>query len=373
MRSMELKAGGKTVYQSNFDEKTGSIVRVVEVPKDRWGSRYDFPWTKEEEERYRGRHWRNEAFSPVPETVDVSITDKCGFGCSYCYQDSKPGRKHAPKDLVEKIIAGFDIPPYQMAIGGGEPTTHPDFPWILQRVRELGTVPNYTTNGAKLKPEVVEATNEFCGGVAMTYHAFKGIDWFVSHYENLREALKVQVNVHLIFDKDIIQNLRDLVSRVRDVSLVLLAYYPDVGRGNWQGVPSKKAYNEEFPTVLQEARDVGYSIAFSEGLMPYFLSRPELGVDTRFAMRSEGRFSCYFDPKGRISTTSFRPPWKGERSVYKVSSQVLWNTMSTWGNEPNGATCYGCKQEQKCSIPHDYHYLMCKFARHNKLQVINNA
>ena len=47
------------------------------------------------------------------------------------------GRRILGEDLVEKILTGFDTPPYQIAIGGGEPTTHPDFIHILKRAREL--------------------------------------------------------------------------------------------------------------------------------------------------------------------------------------------------------------------------------------------
>lgn len=43
----------------------------------------------------------------------------------------------------QTIIDGFDQPPYQIAIGGGEPTSHPDFPYILRTARQRGTVPNW--------------------------------------------------------------------------------------------------------------------------------------------------------------------------------------------------------------------------------------
>jgi hypothetical protein len=367
---MEFKLGDKCFYRSSFDEKTGIIVREVEVPKldyygDFWGT-----YKREDREAFNERFgWRREAFSPVPETVDLKITGKCPVNCPYCYMDSLPKSKHAPKDLAAQVIKGFDTPPYQMAIGGGEPTLHPDFPEILRSVRELGTVPNYTTAGLKLTPEVVEATNEVCGGVAMTYHAFKGLDWFVKHYCDLRVKLpKIQLNVHLIFDQDVCANLRALISRKPDIgplNLVLLAYYPDVGRASHKGLPSKAVYHREFPAALREAQEAGYQVAFSEGLMPYFISRPELGVNTDFAMRSEGRFACYFDAKGRISNSSFNPPWKEGPTVWDTRSQVLWEKLYTCG-EPNGDACYECKFNNRCTTPHDVHYLLCAFAEHNR-------
>lgn len=370
MRSMELKYSGKTIYRSTFDPKTGALVRLVEIPSDRYRGFDDhLPEDKAFKETWPRADFFSPSFSPVPETVDVTITDKCRFGCTYCYMDSTPDKEHAPKELVETIIQGFDQPPYQMAIGGGEPTLHPDFPYILRKCRELGTVPNYTTAGGKLSPRVVEATNEVCGGVAMTYHAFKGIDWFVEHYTKLREALTVQVNVHLIANKDVAKNLHDLVSKVDQIgkiNLVLLAYYPDVGRASLDNLVTKHVYMRHFPDAIRAAQGAGFQIAFSEGLMPYFLSRPELGVETRFSMRSEGLFSCYVDSLGRMTKSSFEPaPEKDGRTVYNMLSQKMWANLRVWGGEPNGASCYKCRFSRRCATPHDFHYLLCNYASHN--------
>lgn len=374
MRSMKLLCGGMEIYSSNFDPKTGTIVRTVEQPEDRYGGIRterdgDF------EKRYPHR-WRS-AFSPVPETVDVSITDKCGFGCTYCYQDSKPGRKHGSKDLVETIIKGFDKPPYQIAIGGGEPTTHPDFEAILRRARQLGTVPNYTTAGHNMTESIIATTNEVCGGLAMTYHAFKGLDWFVEHYSRIKDKIRVQLNVHLIADKDVAKNLRDLVSRYDDLGalrLVLLAYYPDVGRSTLDGLITKRVYMKDFPEAIKVAKENHYQIAFSEGLLPFFLSRPELHVETRFAMRSEGLFSCYFDPEGHISESSFSPPNRGVRrapgpqaNAFEMKSQKMWDELYAHSYGPGGDACGDCRQQVRCSTPTTFHYGLCAYAPHNRI------
>lgn len=377
MRKMRLKYNDKTIYSSTFDEKTGAIVRIVETARDSYHTpweedNYNSPKDRKFEARYEARRFDRAAFSPVPETVDVGISSYCNFACSYCYTDSGSSGRHAPADLAEKIIKGFDAPPYQMAIGGGEPTLHPDFPAILRRVRELGTVPNYTTNGSVLKPEVVAATNEVCGGVAMTFHAFKGLDWFLEHYKRLRETLNVQVNVHLIADRDVATNLRALAEHAAELGkfrVVLLAYYPDVGRASMSTLITKKVYTKEFPDALKVAQEAGFDFAFSEGLLPYFLSRPNLSVNTDFAMRSEGLFSCYVDPAGHMSHSSFSPPrgtsahQKGE-TIYSLSSQKLWDRLRG-GYGPSGNNCYRCANARKCSTPEDFHYLICEYASNN--------
>lgn len=68
--------------------------------------------------------------------------------------------------------------PFQVAYGGeGEPTLHPEFAKIMAKTRELGICPNYTTNGMHLSEEVLRATKDYCGGVAVSLHPHLGKTW----------------------------------------------------------------------------------------------------------------------------------------------------------------------------------------------------
>lgn len=298
-----------------------------------------------------------------------------GLATHNCYQDSRPKRQHGPRNLVSTILKGFSTVPYQIAIGGGEPCGVPDFPDILREARELGTVPNYTTAGHVFRPEVIEATNAVCGGVAVTYHSFKGFDWFETTYRKWQEALKCQVNIHLIADKDVAKNLDELV-RFQDrlgktLNVVLLAYYPDVGRATMDSIMTRRIYSKALPDAIVGARAKGVGIAFSEGLLPFFLSRPEMGINTQFATRSEGVFSCYISPKGIMQSSSFGSSFdkgdKHQKSVFEESSQKLWDELRVWSTAPSGEACYGCKYQDQCSAPSSFHYFNCAFATHNKL------
>lgn len=380
MRAMELKVEDWVLYSSSFDTSTGTLVRAVEPFEiteqvdygsfSTQGTRDNIPYNIQDKLQKRFPHRFRRVASPVPETVDVSITNRCGFGCTYCYQDSTSQAEHGNKELVPALIKGFEQPPYQIAIGGGEPTQHPDFIWILEQARQLGTVPNYTTAGHAMTNKIIRATNELCGGVAITYHQFKGFDWFRQRYLNLHKKLTCQLNIHLIADKNVAKGIDDLIKlqqEVGSVNLVLLAYYPDVGRASMDLVMTRRIYTTYMAEAIVAARSAGIQIAFSEGLLPYFLSRPELGVNTTFATGMEGFFSCYVGPDGRMSTSSFDPADDGP-TVFEQPSQKIWNEMRVWGSaSPSGEPCYSCRLADQCSTPHSFHYLTCAFAGHNKL------
>jgi MoaA/NifB/PqqE/SkfB family radical SAM enzyme len=421
LRRMSNSFKGFKFYESSFDPSTGVLVRSVEVPE--FDKKYHSSWSKprlvesvashlgvEIGRQYRKnpeflkldeswgrkfgrvvRHryknsdgtveksmstyvhsWRSQrAFSPVPETIDVKITDWCNFGCSYCYMDSTTKGKHAPRELLTTIFDGLKTAPYQIAFGGGEPTAHPDFPWFLQYTREKGTVPNYTTAGHILRDDVFEATNKFCGGVALTYHAFKGPEYFKKTYETWRSRLdrRVQLNVHVIFDKDVTDNLLDLAEvGLRDLNVVLLAYYPSVGRSTWENVPPKGVYEVTLPEALTAVREVGFRVAFSEGLLPYFLSHQLPEVDTTFAGQQEGVYSCYVDDEGFVSHSSFDPDdhQNPAMSIYQQKFQKIWNKMDV--GYPRGFdVCENCKFEAQCHTPNDASFMLCKFASHNRV------
>ena len=364
---MRLTLNRTMYYESRFDPKSGNLARNVEM--------FTMRHSGAQIERAVKARFPNRSGgvpSPSPELIDVSITDKCGFGCSYCYQNSTAKGEHAPADLIPKLINGLDYAPYQIAIGGGEPTGHPDFVSILRETRKLGTVPNYTTAGHIFKPEVIDATNNYCGGVAITYHAFKGIDWFKKTYQAWHEALKCQVNIHLIADKNVADNL-DMLMRLQDelkqrFSVVLLAYYPDVGRASLENLMTRRVYTQNLPAAIKSAREHGITLAFSEGLLPYFLSRPELGINTAFSMRSEGFFSCYVDPRGHMSSSSFDDPKeRSEKTVFQVKAQTLWEDLKSNNGWPDGPMCGDCSRRNVCSAPHAFHLLTCAFAPHNSL------
>lgn len=145
-----------------------------------------------------------------PEFYDVKITNKCFGGCSYCYQDSRAGFDHFT-DVPDKIWEFFgnmtpNQRPFQVAIGGGEPTIHPDFREICKTFMDLGIDPNYTTNGTNMTGDILDITDEFVTGVAVSCH--EHLDWRRGVDRLLRED--VYTNLHVIIsDEDSVQRFID--------------------------------------------------------------------------------------------------------------------------------------------------------------------
>jgi sulfatase maturation enzyme AslB (radical SAM superfamily) len=74
-----------------------------------------------------------------PEFYDIKITGNCDGGCSYCYMDSKSENHY--DNIIGKTRDFFNAMPkeklpFQVAIGGGEPTSHPDFIELLRVLKK---------------------------------------------------------------------------------------------------------------------------------------------------------------------------------------------------------------------------------------------
>jgi len=103
--------------------------------------------------------------------------------------------------------------PFQVAIGGGEPTLHPEFREICRTFKSLGIDPNYTTNGTNLTDAILDITEEFVNGVAVSTHAH--LPW--------REGAKA------LYDRGIYTNLHIIISDEESVRRFEDIYYSLTG------------------------------------------------------------------------------------------------------------------------------------------------
>lgn len=78
------------------------------------------------------------------ENMDIKITDYCELGCKMCHEGSSVHGKHG-NILNEKFINSLH--PYQeVAIGGGNPLSHPDLLEFLQILKDRNVISNMTVN-----------------------------------------------------------------------------------------------------------------------------------------------------------------------------------------------------------------------------------
>lgn len=238
-------------YRAVFNERTGQTIRIALDPRKPIGS------------------------LEYPELLDVSFGTKCFANCSFCYTSAiKNGENYG--NLVEKIEKWFgpmedNQRPFQVAIGGGgEPTLHPEFAAAVKKFRELGIMPNYTTNGMHLSPEVIEATQEYCGGVAVSCHPHLDRVWKKA-VQTLTEA-RVRTNLHVIVgEPGSAQRFRDIHAEFSgQVEYFVILPYQAAGRA--KELDTRAEWFDLFDSLLESRPS---DIAFGALFYPFILENAE--------------------------------------------------------------------------------------------------
>lgn len=91
------------------------------------------------------RETKDDEFIPAfAENMDIKICNYCDMGCKFCHEGSTINGKFG-NILNEKFID--TLHPYQeVAIGGGDATSHPDLIPFLKKLKEQKVIANMTVN-----------------------------------------------------------------------------------------------------------------------------------------------------------------------------------------------------------------------------------
>ena len=188
----------------------------------------------------------------TPEIEDVAINSKCFANCSYCYTSAtKEGANFT--NIVDKAhLVWGSLPenqrPFQIAIGGaGESTIHPDWVNFVKEVKSLDIMPNYTTNGMHLSKEILKATEDYCGGVAVSYHPHIPLV-FAKALQTLSE-IKTRLNVHVILgDAESFDALQSIYYTYADIlDYIVVLPYQAAGRG--KAIETKQVWLDAFEWI----------------------------------------------------------------------------------------------------------------------------
>lgn len=247
----------------------------------------------------------------APELVDVKITNWCKKGCAYCYQSSTTDGVHASMPRIHeiaKMLAEMEV--FEVAIGGGEPTAHPDFPTILKTFHDAGIVPNFTTYSDQWldNEEIVEAVTQYAGAVGVSCLSAKDLD-LVERIQNLFRGNRW--GGHKVMAQHVVGSVpmnvtAEFLDTAKEKFLsVLLLGYKNVGFG--------KSYtrhdDQTLETYLKLAmtKDGWLSLSVDTALVDQHPGLPAaLGAPTALVSSPEGKFSCYIDAvDGLMAASSY--------------------------------------------------------------------
>ena len=162
------------------------------------------------------RKYDGEAKPDYPESIDIKISNFCDLSefCKWCHEASDKQGKHANLDnfnfLLEQLPPGAEL-----AIGGGNPLSHPNILSFLEKAKDNGIICNMTVNELHLKPFKTLITKllkeELIKGLGITYSGKKKkeLEYFCKLSNNI--VFHVIMGVHELSCLDEIQKYSNKV------------------------------------------------------------------------------------------------------------------------------------------------------------------
>ena len=245
----------------------------------------------------------------VPELVDVKITDFCPFNCAFCYQNSTLNGKHADLKFLEQVaneLAKNEV--FEVALGGGETTLHPQFPQVVKMFAEKNITVNFTTkNLSWLKKPWAKDVLSQIGSFAYSISSSEDISYLNSEYNNFKNKhndvlandtyyhdSRNKINAQLVMGTVNEEEFEKILATAaqNSISITLLGYKKN-GRGDSY---SPYDYQNWFDIVKKIEKKYGYfKVGVDTALATEFKDILAKNVKKELYHLQEGGFSMYID------------------------------------------------------------------------------
>lgn len=237
-----------------------------------------------------------DSFNPIkPESIDLKITNMCNMECGMCHENSTPDGKHG--DILNLPFIETMFPYSEVAIGGGNPLTHPDLIEFLEHLKERKIIASMTVNQLHFMHNIdllKELTDK-----KLIYGL--GISYIGGRHENCIKAIKQFPNavVHVINGIVHMDGLETLANN--DLKILVLGY-KEFRRGKtlYDECGSQINYlKAQFYDMLPKIVNDGWFKCISfDNLAIKQLEPKRLMSDKdykEFYMGDDGKFSLYVD------------------------------------------------------------------------------
>lgn len=253
------------------------------------------------------------------ESMDIKITNACDMGCPMCHEDSRPDGKHG--DILNLPFLGSLHEFTELAIGGGNPLSHPDFIPFLHLLKERKLIANVTVNGThflKNTPSLLDLTEQgliYGLGISYTGGDRESTYRFADEVSKFPNAV-----IHVINGIVSVEQVSWLSERNHELKILILGY-KDFRRGAnhhekfGQAIDNKMHdMYEHLPQIVKNGwfKTVSFdNLAISQLDVKRLMSEEEWKI---FYMGDDGR-------EGELSSASMY--------VDAVSGQYARNSCST--------------------------------------------
>lgn len=243
-------------------------------------------------------------FKPeFPESIDIKITNQCDKSCKFCHEASTPDGRHG--DILNLPFLDTLHPYTELAIGGGNPLSHPDLVPFLKGLKDRKLIPSMTVNQTHFLenvPFLLDLSNQkLLYGLGVSFISGTSQD----ELSRMVEALKNFPNavIHVINGIVSVEELRSLA--FHDFKVLILGYKKfRRGAHNWTEdeekiVSRQRSLYDELSDIIQSGWF--HTVSFDNLAVNQLNVRRLMDSASweRFYMGDDGSYTMYVDAVNR--------------------------------------------------------------------------
>ncbi|MGV3719738.1 MAG: radical SAM/SPASM domain-containing protein [Actinomycetota bacterium] len=303
-----------------------------------------------------------------PESVHLQLNNTCNLRCPSCYvglQSEDVGSLPLER-LLELVDELAELGVFQLALGGGEPLMSPKLAPVARRARASGMIPNVTTNGWLLTPDLLDEVDGALGEVRLSLNDAVSVNLgLLEERAALMRARGVRFGFNVIVTRGNLPELGDWLRWACDqgaATVTLIRPKPAPGNEGWYArCALGPVENRELQRILLDLEPLfaNTALAVDCALSFLFQGRPEQ------ALHDQGVAGCAMGERfaviawngdvlpcshlhggefraGSVVTDTFRQVW--ERSnVFARVRRDLRQVEGQCGDCGHNAFCKGCR------------------------------
>jgi organic radical activating enzyme len=264
---------------------------------------------------------------PYPETIDIKITDYCDMGCPWCHEKSTKAGVHGDLEELKNQLSWLEGLPIELAIGGGNPLSHPELTDFLMWASNKGFLCNLTVNEGHLIPfmSFLEdlVNTKLIRGLGISVNPKLNKDALVKI-----SSLSTDLVLHFITGVHTYEQVKEVTDLLKFPKILFLGYKNfGFGEGYLLGnVSSIKDKIQKLKVRLVEFIKPSYILSFDNLALEQLEPQRFLWDPSVFYMGDEFTFSMYIDVVEQQSAPTSRYH-KASRTNWKEKSlQSFWET-----------------------------------------------
>lgn len=303
----------------------------------------------------------------APTEVHFAITNKCSVGCKHCYMNA--GKEDDGELDTASFKKALDIlsqmKVFHIALGGGEALEREDLFEIAEYARTKNLVPNLTTSGAHITPQLAGKMKIFgqvnlsFDGIGKYYSAFRDKDMFARADFAIDYLIKagVPTGINCVVGKSNFDGLADLFEYAakKGINEIEFLRLKPSGRGIESYLNNKTTYQQNIsiaPKLAELSAKFNITAKIDCSFVPMFCyHNPPMEMLESIATYGceAGNVLLGIRSNGQVSGCSFLK--NSDVNVFdlpeKLNNEGSYNKISDWvSNAPQ--PCKTCVYLKLC-------------------------